>query len=83
MSFLDFVTWAALACLPLFIIVDFAYKARRYDTPRFWRLRTIGCRLSFCQTLPTRRSLGSVGYVTAFTAIRPSTRNSRNRATAM
>jgi sterol desaturase/sphingolipid hydroxylase (fatty acid hydroxylase superfamily) len=40
MSFLDFVTWAALACLPLFIALDFVYKARRYDTPRFWRLRT-------------------------------------------
>jgi sterol desaturase/sphingolipid hydroxylase (fatty acid hydroxylase superfamily) len=45
MSLLDFVTWAALACLPLFIVLDLVYKARRYETPRFWRLRAIAVTL--------------------------------------
>ena len=63
MSFLDFVTWAALACLPLFIALDFVYKARRYDTPRFWRLRTIsvtllGVALSFVLPMAWARLVG-------------------------
>ena len=45
MSFLDFVTWAALACLPLFIALDLVYKARQYDTPRFWRVRALAVTL--------------------------------------
>jgi sterol desaturase/sphingolipid hydroxylase (fatty acid hydroxylase superfamily) len=42
MTFIDIITWAALACLPLFIALDFVYRARRFDTPRFWRLRALG-----------------------------------------
>ena len=41
MTIVDFATLAALACLPLFIALDFVYKARRYETPRFWRLRAL------------------------------------------
>jgi sterol desaturase/sphingolipid hydroxylase (fatty acid hydroxylase superfamily) len=37
----DFLTWAGLACLPMFIALDFVYRARRFDTPRFWRLRAL------------------------------------------
>ena len=45
MKFIDVLTWAALACLPLFLVLDFVYKARRFETPRFWRLRAFGVTL--------------------------------------
>jgi len=41
MNIIDLATWLALGCLPLFIALDFVYKARRFDTPRFWRLRAL------------------------------------------
>ena len=41
MTLIDILTWAALGCLPLFIALDFVYRARRFDTPRFWRLRAL------------------------------------------
>ena len=41
MTLVDIATWAALGCLPLFIALDVIYKARRFDTPRFWRLRAL------------------------------------------
>jgi sterol desaturase/sphingolipid hydroxylase (fatty acid hydroxylase superfamily) len=39
MTLLEYVTWGALACLPLFLIIDLAHRAHRYEAPRFWRLR--------------------------------------------
>lgn len=41
MAWTDIVTWVALALLPMFLILDMFYRARQYDTPRFWRLRAI------------------------------------------
>ncbi len=41
MTLIDIATLAALACLPLFIALDFVYRARRFDSPRFWRLRAL------------------------------------------
>jgi sterol desaturase/sphingolipid hydroxylase (fatty acid hydroxylase superfamily) len=41
MKLIDLATWLALGCLPLFIALDFVYRARRFDTPRFWRLRAL------------------------------------------
>ena len=68
MSFLDFVTWAALACLPLFILLDLVYKARRYDTPRFWRLRTLSVTmlaiaLSFAVPMAWAKVIGDRGLL--------------------
>lgn len=45
MKIIDIATWLALGCLPLFIALDFVYKARRFDTPRFWRLRALAVTL--------------------------------------
>jgi sterol desaturase/sphingolipid hydroxylase (fatty acid hydroxylase superfamily) len=45
MTLVDIATWAALACLPLFIALDLVYRARRFDTPRFWRLRALAVTL--------------------------------------
>src|SRR5688572_18265079 len=41
MTLVDIATYAALGCLPLFIALDLVYRARRFDTPRFWRLRAL------------------------------------------
>ena len=30
--------WVALGLIPAFLLLDFFVKARRFDTPRFWRL---------------------------------------------
>ena len=45
MDFIEVLTWAALACLPAFLVLDFFYRARRFDTPRFWRLRALAVSL--------------------------------------
>ncbi|HEX7152980.1 MAG TPA: sterol desaturase family protein [Thermoanaerobaculia bacterium] len=42
MNIIDLATWASLACLPLFLLLDFVHRARRFETPRFWRLRAFG-----------------------------------------
>jgi sterol desaturase/sphingolipid hydroxylase (fatty acid hydroxylase superfamily) len=39
MTLIDIATWATLACLPAFLVLDLVYKARPYYRPRFWRLR--------------------------------------------
>jgi sterol desaturase/sphingolipid hydroxylase (fatty acid hydroxylase superfamily) len=41
MTWIDIATIGALALLPLFMLIDLVYRARRYDTPRFWRLRAL------------------------------------------
>jgi sterol desaturase/sphingolipid hydroxylase (fatty acid hydroxylase superfamily) len=46
MSLADFATYAALACLPLFLALDLFYRARNFDTPRFWRLRALAISLT-------------------------------------
>lgn len=46
MTWIDIATWSALALLPLFIVIDLVYRARRYDTPRFWRLRALAVTLT-------------------------------------
>jgi sterol desaturase/sphingolipid hydroxylase (fatty acid hydroxylase superfamily) len=38
MSWLEIATFAVL---PVFLILDFIVRARRYETPNFWRLRTL------------------------------------------
>lgn len=63
MTLVDIATWAALACLPLFIALDFVYKARRFDTPRFWRLRALtitimAIALSFALPMGMARLIG-------------------------
>jgi len=45
MTWIDIATWGALALLPLFLLLDLAYRARKYDTPRFWRLRSVAVTL--------------------------------------
>lgn len=32
-------TWLTLGCIPAFLLLDVAYRARRFETPRYWRLR--------------------------------------------
>lgn len=32
-------TWATFACIPAFLVLDLVYGARRFATPRFWRIR--------------------------------------------
>jgi len=39
MTFIEVVTLATLACIPLFLLLDLAYGARRFEAPRSWRLR--------------------------------------------
>ena len=39
MNIIEIVTWLTLGCLPAFLLLDVAYRARRFETPRFWRLR--------------------------------------------
>jgi sterol desaturase/sphingolipid hydroxylase (fatty acid hydroxylase superfamily) len=41
MTWIEIATWSTLALLPLFLLIDLMYRARRYDTPRFWRLRAL------------------------------------------
>jgi sterol desaturase/sphingolipid hydroxylase (fatty acid hydroxylase superfamily) len=41
MNWTDIVTIATLALLPLFLVLDLVYRARRFDTPKFWRVRAI------------------------------------------
>jgi sterol desaturase/sphingolipid hydroxylase (fatty acid hydroxylase superfamily) len=36
---LDLLTWVGWLFLPAFLLIDLAYRARRYDAPRSWRLR--------------------------------------------
>lgn len=45
MTWLEIVPLATLALLPLFLIIDSVYRARKYDTPRFWRLRALAVTL--------------------------------------
>jgi sterol desaturase/sphingolipid hydroxylase (fatty acid hydroxylase superfamily) len=39
MDLVNLATWAALGTLPAFLVLDLVYRARRFQTPRFWRLR--------------------------------------------
>ena len=41
MNIIDLATWLTLGLLPLFILLDVVYRARRYEIPRFWRLRAL------------------------------------------
>ncbi|HYI08772.1 MAG TPA: sterol desaturase family protein [Thermoanaerobaculia bacterium] len=45
MTWIDYATWGGLALIPLFMILDLVYRARRFDTPRFWRLRALAVTL--------------------------------------
>jgi sterol desaturase/sphingolipid hydroxylase (fatty acid hydroxylase superfamily) len=64
MNYIDLLTWGALALLPLFLILDAIYRARKYDTPRLWRLRAIAVTLvavalSFAVPMAWARVFGS------------------------
>lgn len=64
MTWIDIVFWATLALLPLFLVLDAVYRARKYDTPRFWRLRAlavalVAIALSFVVPMVWARLLGS------------------------
>ena len=41
MKLIDIATWVTLGLLPSFILLDVVYRARRFETPRFWRLRAL------------------------------------------
>ncbi len=41
MNIIDLATWLTLGLIPLFILLDVVYRARRFETPRFWRLRAL------------------------------------------
>lgn len=41
MNWMDVVAWTTLALLPLFLILDAFHRARKFDTPRFWRVRAL------------------------------------------
>lgn len=41
MNITNIATWLTLGCIPAFILLDVAYRARRFHTPRFWRLRAL------------------------------------------
>lgn len=41
MNIVDIATWLTLGCIPAFILLDVAYRARRFTTPRYWRLRAL------------------------------------------
>ena len=63
MTLIDIATYAALACLPLFIALDLVYRARHFDTPRFWRLRALSITimaiaLSFALPMGMARLIG-------------------------
>ncbi len=38
---LEILTWAPIAIIPLFLLLDLVYSARRYKRPRFWRLYSL------------------------------------------
>src|SRR5688500_7227095 len=39
MNIIEIATWLTLGCIPAFLLLDVAYRARRFHTPRFCRLR--------------------------------------------
>ena len=41
MNWMDVTTWVTLGLLPLFLVIDLIYRARRWNTPRFWKLRAL------------------------------------------
>ncbi|HYH06145.1 MAG TPA: sterol desaturase family protein [Thermoanaerobaculia bacterium] len=38
-------TWLTLGMIPTFLLLDLAYRARRYQTPRYWRVRALAVTL--------------------------------------
>ena len=64
MTWIDLATWGALALLPLFLVIDSFYRARRYDTPRFWKVRAlavtlVAIALSFAVPMAWARVIGT------------------------
>ena len=45
MNIIEIATWLTLGCIPAFLLLDVAYRARRFHTPRFWRLRALSVTL--------------------------------------
>jgi sterol desaturase/sphingolipid hydroxylase (fatty acid hydroxylase superfamily) len=41
MNIIDIATYLTLGCIPAFLLLDVAYRARRFQTPRFWRIRAL------------------------------------------
>ena len=41
MNIIDIATWLTFGMVPLFILLDVVYRARRFETPRYWRLRAV------------------------------------------
>lgn len=41
MNIIDIATWLTLGMLPAFLLLDVAYRARKFQTPRFWRMRAL------------------------------------------
>jgi len=46
MTFFDFIGYATLALIPAFLLLDVAYRARVFETPRFWRTRALAVTLT-------------------------------------
>ena len=64
MNWMDLATWATLGMLPLFLVIDLIYRARRWTTPRFWRVRAmavtiVAFALSFAVPMAWARAIGS------------------------
>ena len=41
MNIIEIATWLTLGCIPAFLVLDLAYRARRFETPRYWRIRAL------------------------------------------
>ncbi|MFP5247780.1 MAG: sterol desaturase family protein, partial [Thermoanaerobaculia bacterium] len=39
MNITQIATWLTFATIPAFLLLDVAYRARRFETPRYWRVR--------------------------------------------
>jgi sterol desaturase/sphingolipid hydroxylase (fatty acid hydroxylase superfamily) len=80
MNWIDIVFWVTLALIPLFLIADAIHRARKFETPRFWRVRAFivtlfAVALSFVVPMLWARVLGTwtlldlSGLGTAFGAV--------------
>lgn len=64
MTWMDIATWATLGMLPLFLVLDAVHRARKWTTPRLWRVRALAVTLvafalSFAVPMAWARVLGT------------------------
>lgn len=64
MNWIEIATWVTLALLPLFLLLDLVHRARRWSTPRLWRVRALAVTvvafvLSFAVPMIWARVFGS------------------------